>query len=142
MRSFTIAGLAALVLAVACESTGPTSPTAEPAVATPRGFWALSVFDLDGGQDLAVLDPLQYTLDLGDDGRVSLRADCNLCNGSYRIDGSRFEVGLLACTLAACPPESLDRAYLAAIDSAVSFALDENGLAIAYTDGVLRFTER
>ncbi len=125
--------LVLLVLAGACASTTSTTEL------TPVGSWSLRAFDLAGGQTVLVPAPERYRLDLGEDGDAHVRADCNFCNGSYRSSGATLEMGLLACTLAACPPGSLDGEYLRALGSASSFELTEGQLSIAYPDGVLRF---
>jgi heat shock protein HslJ len=142
MRNLWLLGLAALVGSAACESTGPTALESESSTASPEGSWALQVFDLDGGQSVTVPNPEQYTLDLGADGRANLRVDCNVCNGSYGVQGSDIEFGLMACTRAACPPDSLDDEYLEAISGASAFHIVDGELRIAYSGGVLRFTQR
>jgi heat shock protein HslJ len=124
--------LAALVLAAAC---GPTNPTAEP----PPGPWALQSFELAGGPTIAVPRPDQYTLELRPEGQAHVRADCNSCGGSYQIAGTSLSFGLMACTLVACPPGSLDRDYLEALGSASSFEVRNGELRILYAGGVLRF---
>jgi heat shock protein HslJ len=128
-----------VVLMGACESTTSTTELETSDPATPVGSWSLRAFDLAGGQTVLVPTPERYQLDLGENGDAHVRADCNFCNGSYRSTGTTLEMGLLACTLAACPPGSLDGEYLRALGSASSFAVTEEELSVAYPDGVLRF---
>jgi heat shock protein HslJ len=128
-----------LVLMGACESTTSTTELETPAPATPVGSWSLSAFDLAGGQTVLVPAPERYQLNLGQGGDAHVRADCNFCNGTYRSSGTEIEMGLLACTLAACPPGSLDGEYLRALGSASSFEVTEGELSVSYPDGVLRF---
>jgi heat shock protein HslJ len=138
-KLFLAGALILLVAMGACESTTSTTELATPIPATPVGSWSLQAFDLAGGQSVLVPAPERYQLNLEDDGDAHIRADCNFCNGSYRSSGTELEMGLLACTLAACPPGSLDGEYLRALGSASSFELTEGGLSVAYPDGVLRF---
>jgi len=131
--------LVLLVLMGACESTTSTTELGTSDPVTPVGSWSLRAFDLAGGQTVLVPAPERYQLGLGEDGDAHVRADCNFCNGSYRSSGAELEMGLLACTLAACPPGSLDGEYLRALGSASSFELTEGELSVMYPDGVLRF---
>ncbi len=138
-KLFFSGALLFLVLMGACESTTSTTELDTPSPATPVGSWSLRAFDLAGGQSVLVPAPERYQLSLGKDGDAHVRADCNFCNGTYRSSGAEIEMGLLACTLAACPPGSLDGEFLRALGSATTFALTEGVLSVAYPDGVLRF---
>ncbi len=124
---------------MSCESTTSTTELAGQEPASPVGSWSLRSFDLAGGQTVLVPAPERYLLDLSAERDAHVRADCNFCNGSYRQSGASLQMGLLACTLAACPPGSLDGEYLRALGSASSFSVAEGELSIAYPDGVLRF---
>jgi heat shock protein HslJ len=128
---------------VACDSSNSTtSPDA--ALEDPTGDWALQSFRLADGSTIPVPDPSHYTLDLGasEDGRAHLRADCNLCNGGYELSGSTLVFGPMACTLAACPPGSLERDYLVALGSTTTYRRSGNALELDYDGGVLHFDAR
>jgi len=138
-KLFFLGALVLLVLMGACESTTSTTELQTSDPVTPVGSWSLRAFDLAGGQTVLVSAPERYQLDLAEEGDAHVRADCNFCNGSYRVSGATLEMGLLVCTLAACPPGSLDGEYLRALGSASSFEVTEGELSVAYPDGVLRF---
>jgi len=138
-KLFFLGALILLVLMGACESTTSTTELETSDPATPVGSWSLRAFDLAGGQTVLVPAPERYRLDLGSEGDANVRADCNFCSGTYRSSGATLQMGLLACTLIACPPGSLDGEYLRALGSASSFERSEEELSIVYTDGVLRF---
>jgi len=87
----------------------------------------------------AVTDRGAYTLEFPSDERLSVRADCNRCNGGYSLIDGTLEIGLLACTLAACPPGSLDGPYLSALGSATTLEQEGQTLRIVYREGALRF---
>lgn len=59
-------------------------------------------------------DPALYTMQLGADGSVNMRLNCNRANGTWTIEpgadpsSGGFEFGPLATTKALCPPPSLD----------------------------------
>lgn len=122
-----------------CESATSTTELSTQSSASPVGSWSLTAFDRAGGQTVLVPAPERYLLDLGNELDAHVRADCNFCNGSYQVSGSTLDMGLLACTLAACAPGSLDGEYLRALGSASSFTVKGQELAIEYPDGVLRF---
>ena len=59
-------------------------------------------------------DPSRFTMELDEDGSVSMVLDCNRANGTWTAEPSadgasgRFELGPLATTKALCPPPQLD----------------------------------
>jgi heat shock protein HslJ len=66
-------------------------------------------------------NPENYTLKLLPDGKVSIRADCNLGGGVYRLDESKISIEITHTTRAACPPESLDQTYIRDLNAAASY---------------------
>jgi heat shock protein HslJ len=74
-------------------------------------------------------DPSKYTLELGDDGSVSVVADCNRSAGTWESDaGDSATSGSLAIelgptTLAECGPGSLYRQFLRDLSGAAAFEL-------------------
>jgi heat shock protein HslJ len=57
-------------------------------------------------------DSALYTLELGNDGRASVRADCNRGNAPYTLEGRSLTFGPFATTRAMCPPGSISDRYL------------------------------
>jgi heat shock protein HslJ len=105
-----------------------------------QGNWHLQSFALADGSTLQVPNPENYTIQFGADGSLSVRADCNRCNGSYESPlGTNLQIGLLACTLAHCGPESLDFRYTSALGSASSFRRMGDELALTYDGGTMVF---
>ena len=129
----------ALALAMACDGSNdlPTSP--DDAVGSPIGSWELTAFEPDDGDRVVVTDPSRYTLRLDGEGGANLRTDCNRCNSTYELDDRSLSFGLMACTLAACPPGSLEFPYRAAVESVTSYELRGGQLLLRYAEGVLRF---
>jgi len=125
---------------MACETTPNvpmTAPDADPG--NPIGAWRLQSFEPNEGSAIPVPDPSQYTLELRDDGRAHVRADCNICNGPYEVVGATLSFGVMGCTLAACPEGSLEVDYLQALGSASIFQRSGDTLALAYGGGVMQF---
>ena len=76
-----------------------------------------------------------YTLRLGPNGQLNVRADCNRAGGNYRLDGSRLTLSVTHSTMAACPPESLDRQFLADLASVSAWRLEDSRLYVDLTGG-------
>ncbi len=143
VKIYTILLVSAALALSSCETSTsvnnvPTSPSS--LAMLPSGTWGLIAFEPRDGSAVTVEDPARYTVEFGDDSAVHIRADCNQCNGNYESRGAFLELGLLACTLAACPPQSLADPYLAALGAASSYAASNGELLVAYADGVLRFS--
>jgi heat shock protein HslJ len=73
-------------------------------------------------------DPSAYTLRFEPDGTLELRVDCNRAGGSYRLEQSRLVLEITHSTMAACAPESLDRAFLKDLNEVVSYSVREGHL--------------
>jgi heat shock protein HslJ len=86
-----------------------------------------------------VSNPDLYTLKLGNDGRASVRADCNTCTGPYTLDGSTMRMGPLACTLVGCPAGSLGTTYAQVLESRSSIEITDTHLVIRSEVATLRF---
>lgn len=128
--------LAASLLA-ACDSSTSTSGVSELG-----GVWELEAFELNDGSVQDVPDTQTFTLSFQSDGRVHAEVDCNVCNGSYETAGNSITFGLFACTLAACPPNSLDREFQTALENAGSFVRAGAELSIRYAGGTMKFRLR
>ena len=82
-----------------------------------------------------------YTLRLGPDGQLDIRADCNRAGGHYTVERSRLTLSVTHSTMAACPSESLDRQFLADIASVSTWRLEGGSLRVDLTGGgVMVFT--
>jgi heat shock protein HslJ len=85
--------------------------------------------------------PENYTLLLGDDGSVSIQADCNQGGGTYARSGSELSFTPIATTLMACPEGSQADLYLASLGDVTSFTIEDGDLVLTLSDaGTLRFT--
>ncbi|HJS72981.1 MAG TPA: META domain-containing protein [Vicinamibacteria bacterium] len=123
-------------LALSCADS-PSAPNGQESL---LGAWELRSIQL-AGEPAASVDPGLYTADFTTEGRVSARADCNQCSGSYSASGASLDIGVLACTRAYCGDESLFDEYTAGLDGATSFEHSgaDADLVIRYAGGTLRF---
>jgi heat shock protein HslJ len=88
-------------------------------------------------------NPENYTLKLLPDGKVSIRADCNLGGGVYRLDESKISIEITHTTRAACPPESLEQNYIRDLNAAAAyfFKADVLYIDLNHDTGTMKFTK-
>ncbi len=87
--------------------------------------------------------PENYTLKLLPDGKVSIRADCNLGGGVYTLRGNEISIEITHTTRAACPPESLEQSYIRDLNAAVIYFMKGDFLYIdlKYDTGTMKFMQ-
>jgi heat shock protein HslJ len=126
--------VSALLLAGACGSDEPTGPTS-----LAGGRWRLNSLRTPEGITTTV-NPDRYTLEFLDEGRISARADCNVCTGSYDTRGSIvITIGPLACTRALCAPDSRGNEYVALLNTSKLFAQEGETLVLLSDTGTLLY---
>jgi heat shock protein HslJ len=111
-------------------TTGGTPSPPAPATIALR-TWQLVRIQMMDDAVLIPDHPARYTLELGSDGRASVRADCNRGSGSYRLEGRSLAFGPLATTRATCPPGSLSDRYLAQLSQVASWLERDGKLHLA-----------
>lgn len=129
------AGLAVIALAgaIGCGES-PTSPSD-----LIGRTWRLVSIAPASGPSTVVTDPSRYSIEFRDETRLSVRADCNTCSGSYALSGRSISIGALACTRAFCGETSLDAVFVQGLSEAKTAALEEQLLAIGSDARTLRF---
>jgi heat shock protein HslJ len=127
--------LVAATLAAGCTTDPPSAPTLDQLT----GVWRLVSMRPAGQGEVPAPPNASYSVTFAD-GRVSVRADCNTCNGVFTLSGQTLTAGpTLICTRAACPTMPFENTYtqLVAGDSTVS--LNGTTLVLSSSRGVLRF---
>ena len=83
--------------------------------------------DIAGG---GVLDRVQTTLEVSNDGTVSGSTAVNRYGGKASIDGNKITLGQLVMTRRAGPPALMDQEskFVAALEKVASFQVDDSGL--------------
>ena len=119
-------------LGTACSST-LTDPSA-----IIGGVWKLRSIEDASGSLTGIPNPTGYTVTFQDAGRLGVRADCNVCTGTYTASGASLLVGSLSCSRVACAPSSHDKQFLAVLGAAESFSVLGIELSIDGTKGTLR----
>jgi len=90
---------------------------------------------LTGAESLDVSHPGRYTLELRDDGRYGIRADCNTGSGAYQTEGSRISLSPGPLTQAACEAGSLGNRFTALLGRVSGFRTDGERLVLELGDG-------
>ena len=140
MRSLTIPLLA---LSLALASLIPASaaaaqdvPVAPPAPAIPPIPWQLTAFP----GVTAGIEPGRYTVQFVPDGTVTIRADCNWVLGTWSAANGALDITVTQTTVAACPEDSLEVAFVQGLDEATAYLIDASmALVISGPGGDLRF---
>ena len=135
--------LTALVVSACSQSvsspTAVSSPLAAYTAAQLEGTWTLTSIAVAGQAKQDRPFSSIYTLDFKQ-GRLSTRADCNTCGGSYSIDGSVLTAGPgLACTRAACSTMAFENAYTGILSGDSTMAVTGSTLSLSSSRGTLQF---
>jgi heat shock protein HslJ/photosystem II stability/assembly factor-like uncharacterized protein len=120
------------------EATATPEPTAGAAGADPLAgtSWLLASFGPVGAeQEVAAGSRVTLLFQAG--GNAGGNAGCNSYGGAYEVDGETISFAEIASTLMACEDGiiELEGSYLAALQSAVSFRLEDGRLVISYDGG-------
>ena len=135
--------LTALVVSACSQSvsspTAVSSPSAAYTAAQLEGTWTLTSIAVAGQAKQDRPFSAIYTLDFNQ-GRLSTRADCNTCGGSYSIDGLVLTAGpALACTRAACATMEFENAYTRILSGDSTMAVTGSTLSLSSSRGTLKF---
>jgi len=74
--------------------------------------------------------PENYTLELHEDGRLSVKADCNNGSGDYVIEGNSLKINITSTTLALCEPGSQSDLFFRSLNEAAIYFVEETLLYI------------
>jgi heat shock protein HslJ len=147
-NSRTFAGLLLVAsFAVGCADsvsipTSPSSSSGSLALTTDQlaGTWTLESIQPAGQAVETTPSGATYKLTFAN-GRLSTRADCNICGGAFQLSGNTLTVGpALACTRAACSTMPFENAYSGILSGESTVTLSDRVLVLASARGVLRFT--
>jgi heat shock protein HslJ len=88
--------------------------------------------------------PANYTVQFLKNGRVNVKADCNLKGGVYSTDGKRLSIEITHSTMAACEEGSLEEQFVRDLTAGALFFLKEGDLYIdlKYDTGTMKFSKQ
>ncbi|MGL4264040.1 MAG: META domain-containing protein [Afipia sp.] len=100
--------------------------------ATPAGKWLAE--DIDGG---GVIDRLQTTLEIRDDGMVTGMGGCNRYAGSAKFDGTTIKFLPMASTRMACSPAVMNQEskFHATLEKVRTWRVDQVQRKLLLLDG-------
>lgn len=106
-----------------------------PASLIPPLIWQAVAITDPAGATIEIDDPNRYTAQFLPDGSLLIRADCNRGRATYELAEGKLSVRPGISTLALCPPDSHDMAFVAALYGASGFSFDDNGLMLLTGSG-------
>ena len=137
--------ITALAIGCAESASSPTSPSSSGgslALTTEQlaGTWNLVSLQSAGQAEEAKPSGATYTLTF-ENGRLSTRADCNVCGGTFTLSGNALTAGpALACTRAACSTMAFESAYTKVLGGESTVTLSDGMLVLSSSRGVLKFS--
>lgn len=96
----------------------------------------------EDGDRLQPADPQRYQLRFASPDRISLKADCNQYAAPLRMTDTVFTTGPMIGTRALCPRDSLEREFIAFIEAASEWQMNEDSeltLRLPHDGGIMRF---
>ncbi len=122
----------------AATPTGPSTSSSAYIAAQLEGTWNLASIEPAGAGKQNRPSAAVYTLTFGTSNRLSTRADCNTCAGTYSVDGTSVTAGPnLACTRAACPTMAFESAYTALLGGVSQAVLTNSTLTLSSPRGTI-----
>jgi len=133
-----LAGWVAAACATASSSVQGGRSTDPQAILNKTWQWESTITPVE---KIAVPAPERYTIILQADGRAQVRFDCNRGGGEFKISPGKLSFGPLLSTRMACPPDSLDSAFMRDLQRVISFFVDSGTLylELPYDSGTMKF---
>jgi heat shock protein HslJ len=100
--------------------------------------WELESMTRADGSTLTPDVASSHTIQLLDDGRVLVQADCNSGSGTYSLDGTTLKISSLMTTLVGCEPGSIGSDFSAAVSTVNEFRVTtdaSDSLSLITDDG-------
>jgi heat shock protein HslJ len=125
--------LSVALICAGCADDTPSSPTPD----SVDGVWRIvSIHPASQAVQTAPVGVL-YQVEFSN-GRVTARVDCNTCNGSFTLNGSKLTIGpALACTRAACPTAAFENAVVSLLAGEHQATATLHNLTLTSTRGTL-----
>jgi len=102
-----------------------------------QGEWRLQLLQRPGSATIEGDVAVRFTVRFDADGRISVRADCNSCGGTFRLEAQWVITGSLACTRVFCPSAPLDSAFMEVLGGRSAIRFDDGRLVLSSERGTL-----
>jgi heat shock protein HslJ len=116
------------------DASAGTASGATDTTAAQGPVWQWTGSNFTDGSTLTPDDPARYTIEFLPDGNALVQADCNFGTGLYKEEGERLTIGAIGATKVACPPDSLDSAFLAQLAKVARLSLNGDELTLILQD--------
>lgn len=102
------------------------------------GMWQMVSLQKAGQAQQPAPAGVQLTADFRTDGKVALKADCNVCNAGYEVgpDG-QLKVGPMACTRAYCSSAPMDTDFAGLVGAAELASIKGDTLSLTSDAGTV-----
>lgn len=140
MNVLKFIAVALAAISMACTPATAPSSTNSPAyiAAQLEGTWNLASIQPAGSAKQATPATAVYTLTFNSNGRLSTRADCNTCAGTFSVEGTNVMTAAnLACTRAACPTMTFESAYTTLLGGSNEAAITTSSLTLSSPRGTM-----
>lgn len=127
-----------------CATLAATTPVIAPAEGGPPRDLTVREWVVESIDGRGVVDNSRTTMTFDPAGQIAGRAGCNRYTGSYKLQGSRFEVKGVATTRMICVPALMDQEtrFLGVLERVSSFQLQRDGRLELRTDDQRRIVAR
>jgi heat shock protein HslJ len=92
--------------------------------------WYWDQTTMNNGEMLVPDNPASYTVQFFPDSSILIQADCNQVIGTYTVEGSSITIQMGPVILAACPPGSLSDQFVANLNEAAIYTIQDDKLLI------------
>ena len=100
--------------------------------------WA-ELTETEPASQSVVPDPENYVMVLNADGTVSLKADCNMVQWTYTVEGDSLTFNTLGpSTMAFCGEDSLDQLFLSKLGMGGTYSVEDGRLALELNENAGR----
>jgi para-nitrobenzyl esterase len=117
-------------------------PSGAPAVIGAVWQWVQTLYNDD--TKTAPAKPENYTVQFLDDGKLKVKADCNMKGGTYSTEGKKLSIKITHSTMAACEPGSLEDRFVRDLAAGTAFFLKDGYLYldVKHDTGTMKFSNR
>jgi heat shock protein HslJ len=114
----------------------------EPAIIGVVWQWVQTLYNND--TKTAPAKPENYTVQFLEDGKLKVKADCNLKGGTYSTEGKKLSITITHSTMAACETGSLEDRFVRDLAAGTIFFLQDGYLYLdmKYDTGTMKFSKR
>jgi heat shock protein HslJ len=126
----SVAGIALLAALLAATPLAQATPTPPGDAEIPPVVWEMVTFAEADADPVDVAEPERYTVQFLHEGELAIGADCNSGGATYTAEDGTLEISPIRTTLMGCPPDSQADPFLILLESATTFAFDDEGLLV------------